>query len=104
MTKLTPKTRDQLKKVSTATLTTCLFKRGLRNQFLQDVHPLNPQAGSHGHRSLHARYIPARGSQPITVPGPRPSHARRSRNAARRRARHRHARRAASAGGILSPV
>ena len=33
-------TRAQLMKVSTATLCTALFKRGLRNQFLQDVHPL----------------------------------------------------------------
>jgi len=39
MTKLDPQTRDRLKTVSAATLTTCLFKRGLRNQFLQDVHP-----------------------------------------------------------------
>jgi hypothetical protein len=28
--------------VSTATLCTALFKRGLRNQFIQDVRPLNP--------------------------------------------------------------
>ena len=34
-------TRDKLK-VSTATLCTALFKRGLRNQFIQDVQPLNP--------------------------------------------------------------
>jgi hypothetical protein len=28
--------------VSTATLCTAVFKRGLRNQFIQDVRPLNP--------------------------------------------------------------
>jgi regulator of RNase E activity RraA len=42
MSKLSPGTRDKLKTVSVATLTTTLFKRGLRNQYIQDVHPLNP--------------------------------------------------------------
>ena len=32
MSTLRPGTRDKLKTVSTATLTTALFKRGLRNQ------------------------------------------------------------------------
>jgi hypothetical protein len=45
LTKLSARTRDKLKTVSTATLATALFKRGLRNQFIQDVHPLNPAAG-----------------------------------------------------------
>src|SRR5262245_22460889 len=68
MTKLTPQTRDKLKTVSTATLTTCLFKRGLRNQFLQDVHPLNPQAGPMVGEAYTLRYIPAREDlNPITV-------------------------------------
>jgi hypothetical protein len=31
---LKPETRDKLKTVSTATLCTALFKRGLRNQFI----------------------------------------------------------------------
>ena len=38
---LNAETRDKLKTVSTATLCTALFKRGLRNQFMQGVHPLN---------------------------------------------------------------
>ena len=42
MSKLKAETREKLKTVSTATLCTALFKRGLRNQFIQDVHPLNP--------------------------------------------------------------
>ena len=46
MTELTSETRELLKAISTATLTSCLFKRGLRNQFIQDVRPLNP-AGRH---------------------------------------------------------
>ena len=35
--------RHKLMHVSTATLCTALFKRGLRNQFIQDVRPLNPR-------------------------------------------------------------
>ena len=42
---LSQATRDKLKTVSTATICTALFKRGLRNQFIQDVHPLNPAGG-----------------------------------------------------------
>ena len=38
---MNPDTRRQLMQVSTATLCTALFKRGLRNQFIQNVHPLN---------------------------------------------------------------
>ncbi len=34
MPALKPATRDQLLRVSTATLCTALFKRGLRNQFI----------------------------------------------------------------------
>ena len=60
MTKLSSETRDRLKPVSTATLTTCLFKRGLRNQFIQDVHPLNPAAGPMVGEAFTLRCIPAR--------------------------------------------
>ncbi|WP_454726867.1 MULTISPECIES: ribonuclease activity regulator RraA [Cupriavidus] len=65
---LSPQTRDQLKTVSTATLCTALFKRGLRNQFLQDVHPLNPAHGNMVGEAFTLRYIPAREDlNPITV-------------------------------------
>jgi regulator of RNase E activity RraA len=68
MSKLSAPTRDKLKTVSTATLTTCLFKRGLRNQFLQDVHPLNPAAGPMVGEAYTLRTIPAREDlNPITV-------------------------------------
>lgn len=61
-------TRDKLKTVSTATLCTALFKRGLRNQFIQDVHPLNPQRGNMVGEAFTLRYIPAREDlNPITV-------------------------------------
>ena len=39
---LTPETRDKLKRISTPTLATALYKRGLRQQFIQDVRPLSP--------------------------------------------------------------
>ncbi len=69
---LKPQTRQQLMGVSTATLCTALFKRGLRNQFIHDVRPV---------RGLDAaalpnmvgpaftlRYIPAREDlNPLTV-------------------------------------
>lgn len=57
---LQPTTRDKLKTVSTATLCTALYKRGLRNQVIQDVHPLNPQAGPMVGEAFTLRYIPAR--------------------------------------------
>ena len=60
MPKLSPQTRDKLKTVSVATLTTALFKRGLRNQFIQDVHPLSPGAGPMVGEAFTLRYIPAR--------------------------------------------
>src|SRR5262249_56903441 len=60
MTKLSAETREKLKGVSTATLTTCLFKRGLRTQFLQDVHRLNPGAGPVVGEASPLRNIPAR--------------------------------------------
>ena len=57
---LNPKTRDQLKTVSTATLCTALFKRGLRNQFIQDVRPLNPAGATMVGEAFTLRTIPAR--------------------------------------------
>jgi regulator of RNase E activity RraA len=53
-------TRDQLLKVSTATLCTALFKRGLRNQFIQDVRPLNGNLPNMVGEAFTLRYIPAR--------------------------------------------
>jgi regulator of RNase E activity RraA len=61
-------TRDQLRKVSTATLCTALFKHGLRNQFIQNVHPLNPGLPNMVGEAFTLRYIPAREDlNPITV-------------------------------------
>src|SRR5689334_6660279 len=61
-------TRDRLKTVSVATLTTALYKRGFRHQFIQDVHPLNPSLGNMVGEAFTLRYIPAREDlNPITV-------------------------------------
>lgn len=70
MPRLSPQTRNKLKTVSTATLCTALFKRGLRNQFIQDVRPLNPEAGSMVGEAFTLRYIPAREDlNPLSVFG-----------------------------------
>jgi regulator of RNase E activity RraA len=68
MTTLKPETREKLKTVSTATLCTALYKRGLRNQFIQDVRPLNPNLGNMVGEAFTLRYIPAREDlNPISV-------------------------------------
>jgi regulator of RNase E activity RraA len=52
--------RAQLAEVGTATLTTQLFKRGLRNQFIQGVRPLNRCGRNLVGPATTLRYIPAR--------------------------------------------
>jgi len=55
---------DEIKKiysnVSVATICTALFKRGLRNQFIQDVLPLNYNLPNMVGLAYTVRYIPAR--------------------------------------------
>ncbi|HEX7273317.1 MAG TPA: ribonuclease activity regulator RraA [Casimicrobiaceae bacterium] len=61
-------TRASLKTVSVATISTALFKRGLRNQYIQDVRPLNPDARPMVGEAYTLRYIPAREDlNPISV-------------------------------------
>ncbi len=60
MTTLTAENREKLKRVSTATLTTALFKRGFRNAFIQDVRPLGTNAPRMVGEAYTLRYIPAR--------------------------------------------
>jgi len=67
-----PKTLEKLKTISTATLSTALFKRGLRNQCIQDVRPVNTdllrEAPNMVGEAFTLRYIPAREDlNPITV-------------------------------------
>ena len=66
---LNSQTRDKLKGVSTATLASALFRRGLRNQMIQDVRPLSaPKGGSMVGEAYTLRYMPAREDlNPMTV-------------------------------------
>jgi regulator of RNase E activity RraA len=60
---MNPKTKEQLMGVSTATLCTALFKRGLRSQFIQDVRPVGGFASPRPNMvgpAYTLRYIPAR--------------------------------------------
>jgi regulator of RNase E activity RraA len=57
---MNPTTRALLLKVSTATLCSALYKRGLRNQTLQNVHPLNNKLPNMVGEAFTLRYIPAR--------------------------------------------
>src|SRR6185503_2619863 len=60
MPSLSAASREALKRVSTATLTTVLFKRGLRNVFIQGVFLLNRDAPRMVGEAYTLRYIPAR--------------------------------------------
>ena len=51
---------DQLKTITSGTLTTQLFKRGLRQNFLVGLIPLNPQSASFVGEAFTMRLIPAR--------------------------------------------
>ncbi|MTH66175.1 ribonuclease activity regulator RraA [Paracoccus shanxieyensis] len=65
---LSDDTRAKLKKVSTASIATALFKRGLRNQFIQGVVPVAPKDENMVGPAFTLRYIPAREDRnPITV-------------------------------------
>ncbi|WP_315855399.1 ribonuclease activity regulator RraA [Rhizobium leguminosarum] len=60
MTEISKETLDKLKACSTATLTTQLFKRNYRQQFLVGLTPLNPDAGSFAGEAFTLRFIPSR--------------------------------------------
>ena len=61
-------TREQLKKTSTPTIATILYKLGLRNQFIQGVRPLALGKPNMVGEAFTLRYIPAREDlNPITV-------------------------------------
>ncbi|WP_104734983.1 ribonuclease activity regulator RraA [Hanstruepera ponticola] len=60
--------QNKLKRVSTATIATALFKRGLRNQFIQNVSPIHEVKVTMVGRAFTLRYIPAREDlNPISV-------------------------------------
>jgi regulator of RNase E activity RraA len=57
---LSDSTRAALARVSVATLCTALYKRGFRNQFIQDVRPLAPHGPTMVGEAYTLRYMPAR--------------------------------------------
>lgn len=57
---LSPATHAKLMTVSVATLATALFRRGLRNQTIQDVRPLRPSGRNMVGPAFTLRYMPAR--------------------------------------------
>ena len=58
---LSDATRDKLMGVSVATLCTALFKRGLRNQTIQDMRAGGAERPQHGRPGLHAALHPGAG-------------------------------------------
>jgi len=68
LAKMTASTRAQLKKTSTPTIASILFKLGLKFQFIQDVRPLSPGRENMVGEAFTLRYIPAREDlNPMTV-------------------------------------
>ncbi len=67
---LSTQTRELLMHVSTATLCTALFKRGLHHQFIQNVQPLNPKLPNMVGEAYTLRYIPAREEKWLKSPYP----------------------------------
>ncbi len=51
---------DALKRVTTATLTTVLLKKGLRNVWMRGTRPLRPEQGRQVGRAFTLRFVPAR--------------------------------------------
>jgi regulator of RNase E activity RraA len=65
---MNPSTREQLMKVSTATLCTALFQRGLHHQMVQDVRPLQASGPNMVGEAFTLRYMPAREDRnPLSV-------------------------------------
>jgi regulator of RNase E activity RraA len=57
---LSDDTRNKLKRASTASIATQLYKRGLRNQFIQGVRPVVAKSETMVGQAFTLRYIPAR--------------------------------------------
>lgn len=60
MSTVTSETINLLRSVSVATLATALYKRGLRNQVIQDVRPIQPKGKNMVGPAFTLRYMPAR--------------------------------------------
>ena len=70
---MNPETRDKLMGVSVATLATALYKRGLRNQVIQGVHPVAPKGRNMVGPAFTLRYMPAREDRNQLVGVPQPA-------------------------------
>jgi regulator of RNase E activity RraA len=71
---LKPETKAKLELVSVATLATALFKRGLRNQVIQDVRPLSQKGRNMVGPAFTLRYMPAREDRNQLVEFRNPDH------------------------------
>ena len=68
METLSHETRKKLQKISTATIATCLYKKGFRNQYIQNVFPLSLINETMVGEAFTLRYIPAREDlNPVSV-------------------------------------
>jgi regulator of RNase E activity RraA len=67
-------TRNKLMNVSVATIATTLFKRGLRNQVIQGVHPIAPKGRNMVGPAFTLRYMPAREDRNQLVEFRNPKH------------------------------
>ena len=67
-------TREKLMTVSVATLATALYKRGLRNQVIQGVHPLGHKGANMVGPAFTLRYMPAREDRNQLVEFRNPAH------------------------------
>ena len=65
---------EKLRHVSVATLATALFKRGLRNQVIQDVRPVSPKGRNMVGPAFTLRYMPAREDRNQLVEFRNPEH------------------------------
>lgn len=66
--------RERLMGVSVATLATALYKRGLRNQVIQDVRPVAPKGRNMVGPAFTLRYMPAREDRNQLVEFRNPEH------------------------------
>ena len=71
---MNPETKAKLEHVSVATLATALFKRGLRNQVIQDVRPVARKGKNMVGPAFTLRYMPAREDRNQLVEFRNPEH------------------------------
>lgn len=75
---MNPQTREKLMTVSVATIATALYKRGLRNQVVQDVRPVRPKGRNMVGPAFTLRYMPAREDRNQLVEFRNPEHPQRA--------------------------